>query len=122
GHRALLQRAVEAGTDLAHFEGFAVAIALDDGRQLQFDGFQRAEPFTTGLAATPTSDRGAVFGDARIDHTGVGMLAERTIHGTPCVSKVSCRGHGSVATVPEKPGSAKQQAITQAAGGLPATQ
>ncbi|MNI81341.1 hypothetical protein D3C73_1379440 [compost metagenome] len=80
GHRTLLQRAVEAGAHLAGIEGFAGAIALDDGRQLQFDGFQGTEAFVARLALTPTTNRRAVFGDARVDDPCIGMLAEGAMH------------------------------------------
>ncbi|KAG1079121.1 hypothetical protein G6F40_016439 [Rhizopus arrhizus] len=83
GHGALLQRAVESGAHLALVEGLAGAIILDDGRQLQLDRFQGAEAFVAGFALTPTTDRRAVFGDARVDDPGIGMLAEGAIHGTP---------------------------------------
>ena len=41
GNRPLVQRAVEAGAQLACIEGLAPTIVLDDRRQLQFHGFDR---------------------------------------------------------------------------------
>ena len=83
GHRTLLQRAVEASADLALVECFTGAIALDDGGQFQLHRFHGAEALATGFAFTPTTDRRAVFGDARVDDPGIGMLAEGAVHGTP---------------------------------------
>jgi hypothetical protein len=54
GNRALLQRAVETAAQLARIERLTAAITLDDRRQFQFDGFQRAEALVAGLAFAPT--------------------------------------------------------------------
>src|SRR5690606_29882477 len=79
-HRPLVQRAVHAGAQLARIEGLAPAVVLDDGRQLELDGLERAEAFAAGLALAPAPDRRAVVGRARIDDLGVLVLAEGAMH------------------------------------------
>src|SRR5690606_2147408 len=80
GHRPLLQRAVEPRPQLARVKRLAATIALDDDRQLQLDGLQRTEALAACLAATAAADGRAVFGNARVDHAGVGVLAEGAVH------------------------------------------
>src|SRR5690606_16464463 len=79
-YRPLLQRAVEPLAQLARIELVAAAVALDDHRQLQLHRLQRAETFAARLALAPAADRGAVLADARVDDTGVSMLAEGAVH------------------------------------------
>src|SRR5690606_34075113 len=56
------------------------AVVLDDGRQLELDGLERAEAFAASLALAPAPDRRAVVGGARIDDLGVLVLAEGAMH------------------------------------------
>src|SRR5690606_19289085 len=83
GHRALVQRAVEALAQLARVEGVAAPVGLDDRRQLQLDGFKRRETLAAGLTLAPATDRRPVLADARVDDAGVGMLAEGAVHRSP---------------------------------------
>src|SRR5215831_10423549 len=78
--RALLQRALDAGTQLALVERLAAAVALDDRRQLDFDRLERIEALAALLALAPPPDRAAVVRHARVDHAGVFVLAEGAVH------------------------------------------
>src|SRR5690606_18670661 len=80
GHRALVQRAVHAGAQLARVEWVAPPGALDDDRQPERDRLQRAEALAAGLALATPPDRRAVVGRARIDDLGVLVLAEGAVH------------------------------------------
>src|SRR5690606_36517426 len=77
---ALLQRADEALAQLARVELVAAAVALDDHRQLELDGLQRAEALAASLAFTPPADRRPVLAHARVDAPGIRVLAERAVH------------------------------------------
>src|SRR5690606_13588669 len=74
--RPLLQRTVEARAQLARVERLAPTIGLDDHRQLQLDRLQRAEALATGLTYVAPADGRAIVRHPRVDHAGVGVLAE----------------------------------------------
>src|SRR5690242_4065396 len=79
-HRPLLQRALEAGAELVLVERLAAVVALDHGRQLDFRRLERVESLAAVRTLATAADRRAVVGDARVDHAGVVVLAERTMH------------------------------------------
>src|SRR5690606_11174982 len=92
GHRSLVQRARHRQAQLVDVERLAPAVALDDGRQPELGGFQRGKTLAAPGALATTTDRCAVLADARIDHAGVFVLAERTEH-FPRISRtpgISC--------------------------------
>src|SRR5690348_12140380 len=78
--RPLVERAVETGAQLARIERLAPAVALDDRRQFQFHRFYRREPLATRRAFATPADGRAFLRNARVDHAGVDVLAERTMH------------------------------------------
>src|SRR5689334_8918341 len=76
--RAALAGLADADKDLAAAERLARAGALGDRQARRLDGGETA-PALRALA-TP-ADRAAVVGGARVHHAGVGVPAERTVHG-----------------------------------------
>jgi hypothetical protein len=80
GHRPLLQRAIEAGVQLALVEGLASAVVLDDVWQLELGRLEGRKALAAGRTLAPPAHRGAVVGQPRVDHPGVGVLAEGAVH------------------------------------------
>src|SRR6202012_3628142 len=74
---AALAGAADALDDLLAAERFGDATALDDGQ----DGrFHRGEA-SPALGARPSAPNGLAFiGFPRVDHPGIGMTTERTVH------------------------------------------
>src|SRR5262249_12977738 len=76
-HIAPLAGAADALDDLLAAERLGDTAALDDG---EHRGFYRSETPPT-LGAGPAAPNGLAFiGFPRVDHPGVGMTAERTVH------------------------------------------
>src|SRR6056297_789622 len=79
--RPLLQRPRQAAAELLLVEGLAALVALDDARHDQFGGLEGGEALAAVLALAPTADLPAFRGEPGVDDLGLGVSAERAMHG-----------------------------------------
>src|SRR3990170_7408061 len=72
-------RFAHAGDDLVAVELLAGVVLLDDGDAAQLHLLKGGEAVAAGLALAATADAGGV--GPRVDDAGVGVAAERAVHG-----------------------------------------
>src|SRR5262249_41178966 len=95
-HGPLLTRLLDARDDLKPVEHFAPAVALHHHREQVFDSLvsREAAAALTALAAAALHRGVALI--PRVDHLGVGVIAERTAHRvTPPLRPAACTAAGS---------------------------
>src|SRR5690606_20979837 len=83
GHRALVQREPQAKHELGAAELGAPPVLLDHLRQPQLEGLVGGEALAALRAAATAPDAGALLVHARVDHLGIGRVAEGALHGQP---------------------------------------
>jgi len=79
-HRALVQRAHEAGADFLAVVGGAVAVRLDHRGHGEFHPLVGGVALAAFLALAPAAHACRVFGQARVDDRGIVSFAERAFH------------------------------------------
>ena len=94
-HRALLTRLLDAGHDLQPVEDLAAPVALHDHREQVLDALVGGEapPALGALAAAPLHRGVALV--ARVDHLGVGVIAEGTAHRRLALRPAGCTAAGT---------------------------
>src|SRR5579859_816727 len=108
--RALFQRLLHAGAQLALIERLAAAVALDHGRHHQFGRLEGCEAFRALEALASPPDLPSFVGQARIDDLGIRVSAKWTMHGAYLSRRgpsrailrraPGCRKQGTAGTAP----------------------
>jgi len=79
-HRALLQRLLHAGTQLALIECLAPAITLDHERHDELRGLEGREALAALQALASAANLSPLAGEARVVHLSLLVAAERAVH------------------------------------------